>query len=123
MHNVRLRQSVRILRGAIWLAVPLVGVLIFGRSLLPESSAAADAAVAGQERDLEAASAAADGEASAEAVSLLNDWAYTDTGDETADEKSPTDPGEDGGDQTSDEKGKQGGDGSDQPASAKPKRT
>ena len=118
---MRLRQS---LSGSIWLAVPLIAVLIFGRSLLPEAPPAADA-VADQERDVETPSAAANPEASAETetVALLNDWVYTDEGDETADEKSPTDPGEDEGDQSSDEKPKQGGDSDDQSSSEKPKQT
>ena len=122
---MRLRQSLRVLSGSIWLAVPLIAVLIFGRSLLPEAPPAADAAVADQERDVETPSAAANPEASAESatVALLNDWVYTDEGDETADEKSPTDPGEDEGDQSSDEKPKQGGDSDDQSSSEKPKRT
>mgnify|MGYP003579751005 CR=1 FL=1 len=60
---------------------------------------------------------------SANAVALLNDWVYTDEGDETANDKSPSDPGEDGGDQSGDEKGKQGGDDDDKSSSEKPKQT
>ena len=119
---MRIRQALRVLSGSIWFAVPLVALLVFGRSLLPESPAAADAAVIDQERVAETW-AAADAEASAEAVALLNDWVYTDEGDQTADEKSPTDPGDDEGDQSSDEKDKQGGDDDDKSSSEKPKQT
>jgi hypothetical protein len=76
-----------------------------------------------QDGSLETPTVTADVEASTEAVALLNDWVYTDEGDETANEKSPTDPGDDEGDQSSDEKPKQGGDDDDLSSSEKPKQT
>jgi hypothetical protein len=111
-----------VLRAVVWLAVPVAALVVFGSSLVPDAPASADAAALDAGEDFVSPSAPAEASStagSADAVELLNDWVYTDEGDQSADEKSPTVP--DGGDQSGDDKPKQGG--GDQSGSEKPKRT